>query len=111
MHGVGGYGGLTPNASPAATPGGAGTPAPAQGGGQAPTGTSPVAKRPLQRHDVAMATDDGPSQAMSAEDLTAGFYNLVRERDRDSRVLLLQFTSKIQMPLAQCKCKCVEEQP
>ena len=77
--GIGGFMGITPVPSPAASP------APALADAGPPTGTSPVAKRPLQRREVAMDSDAGPSRTMSTEDLTQGFYNLMRERERDMK--------------------------
>ena len=54
-------------------------------GGQ-PTGTSPTAKRPTHTRaaDVAMDTG-GPSQVMGTDELTHGFYNLVKLQARDEQ--------------------------
>ena len=60
------------------------TPAPAQSPVAGVSGASPTAKRPLQRGDVAMVEDGGPSKPMSLEELTHGFYNLLKLQDRDA---------------------------
>ena len=70
---MGGPLGMTPVPTPAASPGGD-VPA---------TGTLPTAMRPLNRQDVAMESDSVPSKAMSLEELTHGFYNLLRAQERD----------------------------
>ena len=55
--------------------------------GGAPTGTSPTAKRPshTRASDVAMQQDGGPSKVMGTDELTHGFYNLVRLQARDEQ--------------------------
>ena len=53
-----------------------------QGAQQLPTGSTPNAKRPLDRAAY-IAMDQGAARVMTAEDLSQGFVNLVRLQARD----------------------------
>ena len=55
-----------------------------------PTGRSPTAKRPLDRASIDIATTG--RRPMSVDDLTAGFYNLNENGEREAK--LLQSTAK-----------------
>ena len=76
--GVGGPLGMSPGPASAAA-----TPVPPD----VPTGTSATAKRPLTRaSDVAMQQDQGgPSKVMGTDELTHGFYNLIKLQARDEQ--------------------------
>ena len=86
--------GASAAAAGAATPGAVGaadvggvlgmTPSPSPGGGVPPSGVSPTAKRPRNPENVAM---DGTGPIMTLEDLSAGFYNLVKLQERDYKVI------------------------
>ena len=73
---IGPFGGMAHLMSPAASPPQSTTPVPpAQGGGgPAPSGSTPNAKRPMDRAAVDVVT--GGSRSMSIEDLSAGFVSL-----------------------------------
>ena len=58
-------------------------PNPSPVGGAPPSGTTPNAKRPMDKTSIDVAL--GGSRLMSQEDLTAGFNNLVGLQSRDER--------------------------
>ena len=79
---VGGTFGLTPMGSPSPTP----VPPQQQiAAGQQQTGMSPTAKRPLDRSAYAAMEEQAPSRTMSNDELTAGFYQLVRTEAQDQK--------------------------
>ena len=77
---AGPFEGLARIMSPASSPPMAVTPVPG-GVGPGPSGSTPNAKRPMDRTSVDVALSG--SRTMSAEDLTAGFLNLQRLQARD----------------------------
>ena len=72
--GVGGLFGVTPSASPAATP---------VPGGGVPDGRSPNAKRPLNRDTIAMAVSE--VRPMSQDDMVSGLHTLHANQERDRK--------------------------
>ena len=58
-------------------------PIPSPVGGVAPTGTTPTAKRPMDKTSIDVV--QGGSRLMTQEDLSAGFYNLMGLQQRDEK--------------------------
>ena len=61
------------------------SPSPSPTQNQPATGLSPTAKRPLDRSQHVAMQQDGPSKAMSGEELTQGFYNLVQKQEANDK--------------------------
>ena len=79
---TGPFGGMAHLISPAASPPQAVTPIRSNAeAGPAPSGSTPNAKRPMDRASVDVALTG--TRTMSAEDLSAGFLNLQRLQARD----------------------------
>ena len=79
----GAFAGMASIMSPAASPPQSTTPVPpsGEGRGPAPSGSTPNAKRPMDRAAVDVVI--GGARSMSIEDLSAGFVNLERVLTRD----------------------------
>ena len=61
------------------------SPAPSATQNQPATGMSPTAKRPLDRSAHVAMQQEGPSKAMTGEELTQGFYNLVQKQETNDK--------------------------